>query len=72
MYAVNTSILQNINSIFHLHQLSVLAKGILSDELSEASLSLHADSPVSQEMHFLAHIIKKETEDASNLDFKVQ
>ncbi|XP_045126052.1 uncharacterized protein LOC123513172 isoform X2 [Portunus trituberculatus] len=54
------------------HNLSVAAKGILSDELSEARLNLHADSPVSQEMVFLAHVIKKESEDASNLNFKLQ
>ncbi|XP_063871498.1 uncharacterized protein LOC135106420 isoform X3 [Scylla paramamosain] len=54
------------------HNLSVSAKGILSDELSEASLNLHADSPVSQEMLFLAHVIKKESKDASNLNFKLQ
>lgn len=58
--------------MFHHHQLSVSAKGILSDELSEASLNLQADSPVSQEMLFLAHVIKKESEDSSILNFKVQ
>ncbi|XP_050693737.1 uncharacterized protein LOC126984229 isoform X3 [Eriocheir sinensis] len=54
------------------HNLSVSTKGILGHELSKASLGLDIDSPISQEIHFLVQIVKKESDHTSNLDFKLQ
>lgn len=61
----------NLTNILSCYQMSVSTEGLLGHELSKASLSFNIDSPVSQEIHFLAQIVKKESDHASNLDFKV-
>lgn len=46
-------------------------EGALGHEVSKAYLTMDVDSPISQEIHFHAQIVKNESDDGQKLDFKV-